>query len=576
MTRFFILLLALPLVARSQTITATNLNAGNTFIGTLQYLQTDWSQRVVNNGGVQPSWTASQAMETLRLGCIAAGLTNKIYSLCVAIDGNIIATSTPLFKHFGSDPWTNNGFVDADVNINGCKGDGVSKSFDTGIKPKVVQVPASGSTIGLTVIVTESASNEDKTAIGYQDSDGSPLVAINTSAVGVTRWFPTESGGSTRISTNDWGRVGYLSGNRTLEGGPTNVTLYVASPLESHKLLDSLSGDIAAVATSEESTISVFAIKSGASVTRFASLRMSLEMVHDGFTATESSNFWVLAKACRETLGGGTGDPVHDWNRKVVAAGGANVSSTTSNFSRAFWSGLDTDAALYSIVVANAFPPDNLTACRVPLIWQAGSEVWTNVNFGASNLTVNGLDGDGTSKYLGTGVTANTVVTRGFGTTSAGASVLIYSPDPLVGGANFGVGGASSYQFIVGKLADAAYFSCWKSINVNTDFVRLTLPGTTNFAGYISGNRTAANAIRLDWVTNGVHNIATNGTGNQTGAKGTFSTLVFAANSSGTPALYDGDTVSFLAVHNGLTQTQSSNVWERVKALRTGFGGGVP
>jgi hypothetical protein len=573
--RFLFLLFFLPLMACAQGPVA--------FIPFMMgELETDWASRVVANGGAMPSANTIQAMETLRTGCIAASLTNKIYSLCVAIDGNIIATSTPLFKHFGSDPWTNNGFVNADVNINGCKGDGTSKSFDTGVKPKLVQIPANGSSIGLTMIVTESASNESRTPIGYQDSIGNPLIALEASYGGITRWFATESTGATSIATNDFGQVGYISGNRTTNAGTTNLSLYVASPTESHKLLASLSGSIPAVATTTENTLSVFALKNGATNTAWSTQRLSLVMVHDGFTQTESSNFWVLAKACRESLGGGTGDPVHDWNRKVVAAGGANVSSTTSNALRIFRSGLDTDGTLYKMAMVNPVPPDSLTAVRVPFIWQAGSEIWGNINFATSNLTVNGLIGDGTSKYFNTGIRPNTTGFSGMSTTSGGISGMISSNSAAGGRAVMLLGsiGTSAQHFMVYTDSSTTQFRCWDDTTSGTQFVNGTLPGGSNWCGWISGNRIASNDIKIYCAssTNAHASIVTGAGANASVIFSGVDMFAWALNNNGSVSAttYCDHRLSFLAMHGGLTETQSSNLFVRASTLRTALGGGSP
>jgi hypothetical protein len=98
------------------------------------------------------------------------------------------------------------------------------------------------------------------------------------------------------------------------------------------------------------------------------------------------------------------------------------------------------------------------------------------------------------------------------------------------------------------------------------------------WAGWISGNRTASNAAALYWVTNNVFNIATNTTTTQTGSTQTITNLYAFANhpAGGVPGSFSDRTASFVAIHNGLTQTDSSNLWYRVATLRTNLGGGVP
>lgn len=549
-------------------------------------LVTDWSTRVVANGGAMPSQNTIQAMETLRLGCISAGLTSKIYSLCIFVPDSVIASATPLFRHKGHPMWTNN-FVSGDLTINGLKGDGSSKAMDTGCMAKALAsggvCDTSDGSRGLTIIVTESSTNLTEVQIGYRDADDDPEVLLGVSTAGQTQFLPSSANAAYRLGTNDWARVGYVSANIWNDAN-TNNSIYVASPLEAHKVVATKvlpDSSPAVAATATDGTISVFAFKHGTTNLQYSAQRLSMAMVNDGLTASESATLWSLFRACRETLGGGTGDNVHDWNRRIVNAGGANISTTTSNAMRTFYAGLDTDDNLYSMVAVNAYVPDSLTAARTPIIWQAGSQYWTNFNFGETNVSVNGLTGDGSTKYLSTGLNPVIMTNRGISATSAGVSVLIYNvPASSTGHILSGTGTAANSIFASPiNNAGALQFFCWKFVTVNTEFVSRTAPSPgATWEGYLSGNRTAATAIRLDWVTNGVHNVSTNGTGTQTGSSATITNMYAFANhpAGGTPGNFSDLTISFIAVHNGRTQTQSSNLWNRVFDLRTALGGGLP
>lgn len=568
------LLCLLNVCALAQPFTVNDI----AFLGQPPFI-TDWAQRVVANGGAMPSQNSIVAMDTFRTGIINAGLSNKIYSLCVFVPDSLIAATTPLFKTYGADPWTNVNFSVTNLSIEGLKGDGATKSLDTGVKLKDIQVRANGSAIGFTTIVSESESNRLEYIMGQRDEVGDPLTLLLVSGGGSTEWYGTLTTATENITTNDFARVGYVSGNRWVEGGQTNVAIFVASPLEAHKIIKSKVAALSsATTTSNTVTISCFAYKYANTNTGWSSQRLSLAVIHDGFTQTESSNFWVLAQACRQSLGGGDGDPVHDWARYVTNFGGAAISVNTSNSLRTFRRGLDTDGLLYTIAAANVFVPDDLTSARMPILWQAGNQIWTNTAFGASNLTVNGLTGNGTTKYLGTGINLSALNYGGFSDTSAGLSTLIYNTgsdsNQLVMGAT---GAAVNGNFSVANQVGLAVFYCWISTTVNTDCLIRTAPNA-GWEGYLSGNRTAANAIRLDWVTNQVHNVATNGTGT-TASNNNSMTNMFAfaiANNASTPTAFSSQTISFMAVHGGLTQTQSSNLWIRVRDVRNAFGGGVP
>jgi hypothetical protein len=332
----------------------------------------------------------------------------------------------------------------------------------------------------------------------------------------------------------------------------------------------------------DTSTLPVFAHRINGTNAAFNAFRASLVMFHETFTQTESSNFWILAKACRECLGGGTGDPVHDWANRITVYGGSAISSTTSNANRTFLSSLDDNALLYKMCVVNTIPPDNIIAVQMPLIAQAGRELWLNTAFGASNLTVNGIAGDGATKFMNTGISPvamNSALTRGFSSTSVGLSILVSQITSITNTHVWGGGGTAANGFWGLQPCDTStnyIFYAWKFVNSGTDFVAARGP-VTNFTTFASGNRTAANAIALYWVTNGVHALAVNGTGNQTGSSATFTNILLSASWNLTAAAaFSPYRVSFASVHSGLTQTESSNLWVAVTALRTALGGGNP
>lgn len=93
-------------------------------------------------------------------------------------------------------------------------------------------------------------------------------------------------------------------------------------------------------------------------------------------------------------------------------------------------------------------------------------------------------------------------------------------------------------------------------------------------AMFISGNRTAANVITLYGGTNGVLSVM--GTGSATyGSPFDAHLYFFTENVSGSPGGgCSSRRYSFAACHAGLTGTQVTNLYTRVRALRTALGGG--
>lgn len=570
--KFLFLLLLVPSLAFGQAFTFSDLPF-------LSQGQTDWARRVVLNGGAMPSGNTIAAMETLRLGCIAAGLTNKIHALCVFVPDSVEACRTPLFYHQGYTNWGNSNFVSGDLNINGLKGNGSDKVLNTGVRSEDVFSPGNPPR-GAAVIVTESSSNEVRAVMGQQDANGADTFALLISSGGDTEWIAGSVNPTYVTETVDFGRVGYVSGNVTTNV-TTNTTVYVASPLESHKVLTNrqMAGNLSFPMPEEGDSIFVFTVSRDGTNNSPCSLRLSLAIITSGFTQAEDSAFWNLALACRQSLGGGTGDNIHDFNRKVVAFGGAAISTTTSNALRTFYGGLNTDGTLDLMVSVNCVVPDNLIAARVPVIWKAGSEVWTNFNFGATNLSTTGLQGNGTDKYLGTGVTPSTA-TR-ISNTSGGITGLISAnpgtvPNTIMGGNPV----TANVSTLLIQNLPLLSFRFWRNDLVNQNFLQATdpSPGAT-FTGWISGNRTAADAIAVYIANTGLaHQVFTNATGTQTGTAtaNTRALLAWANNNNGTPSGVGNHTMSFVAFHGGMTQTQSSNTYVRVDILRDALGGGSP
>jgi len=542
---------------------------------------TDWSTRVVANDNTLPSQNTIIAMETLRASLVTQGLTNKIYTLCIFVPDSVIAASTPLIKNKGADPWTNSGFVAGDLNIQGLKGNGTS-FLDTGV------IAIAGATnanqiltnSGISAIVTESATNENRAIILNEQffANGNDR-GLFASAGGIDQFYmglalsPTVGA----IQTNDFGRVGYISGNRENE---TNLNLYVASPIEVHKLLATRQASPSLQdAFGTNTTFAFYATRIQGTNAFASSLRLSMACLHQGFTETESSNFWWAVKTCRQSLGGGDGDPIWDWARYVTNFGGAAISANTSNALRTFRQGLDTDGLLYKMVAVNALVPDNLTAARMPIVWQAGLQIWTNVLFDATNLTVNGLHGNTNSKYLGTGLNPAGITYAGYGSGNNGQSLLVYGNTNELSGLDFAGTGTSANSLYGLQISSGllAFFN-WKFVGINTNYLQRAAVPAAFWTGYLGGYHTASNAFAVYWVTNSVHNVMTNTTFLMTSGSPTITNLyAFASSAPGLVAsAFSDHTISFMSIQAGLTQTQDSNLWNRVKNMRNSLGGGIP
>ncbi len=165
---------------------------------------------------------------------------------------------------------------------------------------------------------------------------------------------------------------------------------------------------------------------------------------------------------------------------------------------------------------------------------------------------------------------------RDFSGISAGLAVMMFANPDTGGNAIIGAQGTNVSQWSVFSFGGSGLYRCWRTANVNLNFVQGTVGTTTN--GWLSAQRTAATAIAMYKArADMAHTLVTNSAGTQTGAPfPSHASFVFALNNAGAPSAFHAATISFAALSAGLTQTQSSNLYVRVNTLRTALGGGSP
>ncbi len=542
-----------------------------TFLGVNRPLViTDWALRVVANGGAMPSQSTIISMETFRLGVIAAGISNKLYDCCIFVPDSLIAATTPIFRSKGSDPWSISNFVSGDLTIEGLKGDGTTKVLNTGVLASYVANTNVGfvGNCGLTVLVTEDYDNTNGVEIGHYDALSLRPLVLGVSAAADTfgqTFFLSRSTTITDVAVaTDYRRSGVICGNNI----QSNTVVYGQSPLLGQFVI-ATNDAITTIPPTGAGNIYCFGAAILTVPTLFSGKRLSAAAVHDAFTPSEASALSTLLINLRTALGGGNGDDIEGWAARVVALGGAAPSTATKAAMRTFYTNTAAAGVLTNLVIANLFVPDNLVAARTPLIWENGFEIWANTLFDTTNLSVNGLTGNGTSKVLNTGVRPSTVSYSSFANGSAGVSIMTHT-NPTLGVADYG--GVVGANFFYPRVdAGHAFYLCWRATTINTDFLSAP-PALTN--GFISGNRTASNAIALYQANFSTSfRLLTNGTGSSTAIPPVTNMSAFAAT---TIAGFSDHTVSFIGMHAGLTANQASNLFLQVGLLRTNLGGGAP
>lgn len=281
---------------------------------------------------------------------------------------------------------------------------------------------------------------------------------------------------------------------------------------------------------------------------------------------------------CNSPAGGGSTPPVppqppvdpmiavvEDWAARVVANGGAAPEAHTKNTLIAFLDDLDLGEIYTKMLAVCCFVPDNLIAAITPLIATIGSDPWTNNNFTGGDLNTDGLISDGVNKYLDAGFQPSSLVANDIGFTVYNSTVDGTLP-------------------VLGAWNAATGFSCYLQnnniafdISYNGGNGRI-LTNIVNWAGYVSGNRTAANSMDVYYANSvtvhqvlGLHNANVVPDERAAIARNFY---VFANNVNGVLQGPTTCTLSFVAFHRGLTQAESNNFFNAIQNMRTGLGGG--
>jgi hypothetical protein len=253
-----------------------------------------------------------------------------------------------------------------------------------------------------------------------------------------------------------------------------------------------------------------------------------------------------------------------NWVTNVINNGGAQPAWTTISSVDVFAKAMVTNSLDTLMYALNVYVPDSLTAAITPLIYTAGNQPWTNHNFVAGDLTVNGLIGNASNKWLDTGVVPSTAFPN---TNSGGLTSVITATSNT---AAFDLGGEDASRYL--DLACS-----WN----NNSIWALTMDGTLNyissagFNAFFSSSRTSSTAKLMYYAsTSKGFNTGYSASVAATGLP-TYSVGVFCRNSSGSANYFSDRRQSFSAIHQGLTLAQTQTLYNLIQALRTSLGGGT-
>lgn len=299
-------------------------------------------------------------------------------------------------------------------------------------------------------------------------------------------------------------------------------------------------------------------------------------IAYNGLCQSNASS--VLSQTTNAPVPCTPGALTNAWVAAIIANGGIAPSMTTQCAVDALYNGLATDGIDVKMGYVLPMVPDSLTAALTPL-YRAGNNgnaLAVNHGFVLADLTVNGLKGDGATKYIDTGVlpaglpyTDGTIGLAAYISVNPGESVL-----------DLGMQGnpAASEVGLYPARANGTGFGAICNETAGSGLLTAALPNS--FAGYQAVYRTTT--TRFDYYyassTQAHSNAGTDlNNGGSGAAIGAFSLFVFNENNKGTGPFagqYSSKTHSFDAVTLDLSAAQSQMFYNRIQTFRKALGGG--
>jgi hypothetical protein len=268
-----------------------------------------------------------------------------------------------------------------------------------------------------------------------------------------------------------------------------------------------------------------------------------------------------------------------------VTANGGTVSTNTLAAVSTFCASIDATSGLRAAILRlNLFCGNSdasLNAVRTPLYLSGslggatlGNTTDTNFNFAQADYaetgSSGGLKGNGTTKYLNTGVSPSNISSlNSIHLSVSGTSFEVSGDANAIGSYN---GGASPGGDIYAVDIYASYVNARAvrlsnySAPAGPQFPVISSPGTSE--SHLIGTRTSSN---LATMFRGGASAATNST-NVTATSHTRPFFVFALNNTGSPASYTAGRLRMYSIGNGLTAAQALAFSNAVIAFNTTLG----
>lgn len=261
-----------------------------------------WSTRVITNGGAAVSANTMSSMNTFDVALNSAGLSSKMIAVNCFVPDNLIASITPLLKGSGNDPWTNNGFASGDLTVNGLVGNG-AKYLNTGINPSVVFPSGSDpSGAGASIYVSSNSSNGSEVELGTYVNPAIFMLAASLSGLTYFYCFGLSTPNSDYLSVSNSMWTGFLTGNRT---SPTTFYLHKASSSVPFTQIASGTGNFNGTALNQFCYVFAYYNGDTTGAYDFSTKRLSFAAIHNGLAASDAQTLYNAVQALRTALGGG-------------------------------------------------------------------------------------------------------------------------------------------------------------------------------------------------------------------------------------------------------------------------------
>jgi hypothetical protein len=259
-------------------------------------LATNWSARVVTNGGAAPSGATVTAISNFCDALDAASLTAQMIAVNVFAPDSLIAAITPLIKNFGIDPWTNNNFVAGDLTVNGLVGDAATKYLETGVIPDAAFPSADSCGISAYVSVNGAINGWEAGAFGV--SQTTTWLGFATNYAASVELFAFTAGAQVAAT----GLAGFYAMNRISH---TDTRSFFANSSNAFAQIGATDATPAGIIP-DINTILVFCVKSTAgNPFQFTDHDLSFIAFHQGLSAADSLALYNAVQALRTALGGG-------------------------------------------------------------------------------------------------------------------------------------------------------------------------------------------------------------------------------------------------------------------------------